>query len=51
MLLYDTTMKDFFRYLYWFVLVGVMIIALAIFTEINGGDMDMYLKAMRINNG
>ena len=44
-------MKDFFRYLYWFVLVGVMIIALAIFTEINGGDMDMNLKAQRINNG
>jgi len=26
-------------------------IALAIFTEVNGGEMDIYLKAQRINNG
>ena len=43
--------KEFFRFLYWLVLLGVMMIALAIFTEIKGGDMDIYLKAMRINNG
>jgi len=43
--------KDFFRCLYWFVLVGIMMIALAIFTEVNGGEMDIYLKAQRINNG
>jgi len=28
-----------------------MIIALAIFSDVKGGDMDLYLKAMRINNG
>jgi len=28
-----------------------MMIALAIFTEVNGGEMDIYLKAQRINNG
>ena len=43
--------KGFFRCLYWIVLLLVMILALAIFTDLNGGDMDMYLKAQRINNG
>jgi len=43
--------KGFFRCLYWIVLLLVMILALAIFTDLNGRDMDMYLKAQRINNG
>ena len=43
--------NDFFRCLYWIVLLLVMILALAIFTDLNGEDMDMYLKAQRINNG
>ena len=43
--------NDFFRCLYWVVLLLVMILALAIFTDLNGEDMDMYLKAQRINNG
>ena len=43
--------KGFFRCLYWVVLLLVMILALAIFTDLNGRDMDMYLKAQRINNG
>jgi len=43
--------RGFFRCLYWIVLLLVMILALAIFTDLNGGDMDMYLKAQRINNG
>ena len=43
--------RGFFRCLYWIVLLLVMILALAIFTDLNGRDMDMYLKAQRINNG
>ena len=43
--------NSFFICLYWVVLLLVMILVLAIFTYLNGGDMDMYLKAQRINNG
>ena len=43
--------NDFFRCLYWVVLLLVMILALAIFSDVKGGDMDLYLKAQRINNG
>jgi|TARA_R100000501_G_C2510768_1_gene42453 hypothetical protein len=43
--------KGFFRCLYWIVLLLVMILSLAIFSDVKGGDMDLYLKAMRINNG
>jgi len=43
--------NSFFICLYWVVLLLVMILVLAIFTDLNGGDMDMYLKAQRINNG
>ena len=42
--------KGFFRCLYWIVLLLVMILSLAIFSDVKGGDMDLYLKAMRINN-
>ena len=43
--------NDFFRCLYWIVLLLVMILSLAIFSDVKGGDMDLYLKAQRINNG
>ena len=43
--------NGFFRCLYWIVLLLVMILSLAIFSDVKGGDMDLYLKAMRINNG
>jgi len=42
--------KDFFRCLYWIVILLVMILFLAIFTNVQGGE-SLYFKAMRINNG
>jgi len=44
-------MKDFFRGLYWVVFLLIMIIVVGVLGQLNGGDMDMYLKAMRINSG
>ena len=44
-------MKDFFRGLYWIVFLLILIIIVGILGQLNGGDMNMYLKAMRINNG
>ena len=46
-------MKDnaFFRCLYWIVLFCIMMIVLSTSADIRGGDMDMYMKAQRINNG
>jgi len=44
-------MKDFFRELYWVVFLLIMVIIVGVLGQLNGGDMDMYLKAMRINNG
>ena len=44
-------MKDFFRGLYWVVFLLIMVIVVGVLGQLNGGDMDMYLKAMRINNG
>jgi len=46
-----TSDKNFFRCLYWTVILLVMILALAIFTDIQAKDMKIYLQAMRINNG
>jgi len=43
--------KGFFRCLYWIVLLLVMMLSLAIFSDVKGGDMDLYLKAQRINSG
>ena len=51
LLLQNTTMKDFFRELYWVVFLLILILAVGIIGQLNGGDMDMYLKAQRINNG
>jgi hypothetical protein len=44
-------MKDFFRGLYWVVFLLIMVIVVGVLGQLNGGDMDIYLKAMRINNG
>ena len=44
-------MKDFFRGLYWVVFLLITIIVVGVLGQLNGGDMDMYLKAMRINSG
>ena len=44
-------MKDFFKGLYWVVFLLILIIVVGVLGQLNGGDMDMYLKAMRINNG
>ena len=44
-------MKDFFRGLYWVVFLLIMEIVVGVLGQLNGGDMEMYLKAMRINNG
>ena len=43
--------KGFFRYLYWVVLFCIMMIVLSMSVDIRGGDMDIYTKAQRINNG
>ena len=44
-------MKDFFRGLYWVVFLLIMVIIVGVLGQLNGGDMDIYLKAQRINNG
>jgi len=44
-------MKDFFKGLYWVIFLLILIIIVGILGQLNGGDMNMYLKAMRINNG
>ena len=44
-------MKDFFRGLYWVIFILILIIIVGVLGQLNGGDMDMYLKALRINNG
>jgi hypothetical protein len=44
-------MKDFFRELYWVVFLLILILAVGIIGQLNGGDMNMYLKTQRINNG
>jgi len=44
-------MKDFFRGLSWVVFLLILIVIIGVLGQLNGGDMDMYLKAMRINNG
>ena len=44
-------MKDFFRNLSWVVFLLILILIVGVLGTLNGGDMDMYLKAMRINNG
>ena len=44
-------MKDFFNGLYWVIFLLILIIIVGILGQFNGGDMNMYLKAMRINNG
>jgi len=44
-------MKDFFKGLSWVVFLLILIIIVGVLGQLNGGDMDMYLKAMRINNG
>ena len=44
-------MKDFFKGLYWVIFLLILIIIVGVLGQLNGGDMNMYLKAMRINNG
>ena len=44
-------MKDFFRGLSWVVFMLILIVIVGVLGTLNGGDMDMYLKAQRINNG
>ena len=44
-------MKDFFRGLSWVVFLLVLIVIVGVLGQLNGGDMDMYLQAQRINNG
>ena len=44
-------MKDFFRGLSWVVFLLILIVIVGVLGTLNGADMDMYLKAMRINNG
>ena len=44
-------MKDFFRGLSWVVFLLILIVIIGVLGQLNGGDMDMYLKAMRINSG
>ena len=44
-------MKDFFRGLSWVVFLLILIVIVGVLGQLNGGDMDIYLKAMRINNG
>jgi len=43
--------KDFFKGLSWVVFLLVLIVIIGVLGQLNGGDMDMYLKAQRINNG
>ena len=44
-------MKDFFKGLSWVVFLLILIVIVGVLGTLNGADIDMYLKAMRINNG
>ena len=44
-------MKDFFKGLYWVVFLLILIIIVGVLGQLNGGEMDFYLKGQRINNG
>ena len=44
-------MKDFFKGLSWVGFLLVLIVIVGVFGTLNGADMSIYLKAMRINNG
>ena len=44
-------MEKFFKELYWVIFLLVSIIVVGVLARLNGGGMDMYLQAMRINNG
>ena len=43
--------EDFFKRLSWVVFLLILIVIVGVLGQLNGGDMDIYLKAMRINNG
>ena len=43
--------EDFFKGLSWVVFLLILIVIVGVLGQLNGGDMDMYLKAMRINSG
>ena len=43
--------EDFFKRLSWVVFLLILIVIVGVLGQLNGGDMDMYLKAQRINNG
>ena len=43
--------KDFFKGLSWVVFLLILMVIIGVLGQLNGRDMDMYLKAMRINNG
>ena len=43
--------RDFFKGLSWVVFLLILIVIIGVLGQLNGRDMDMYLKAMRINNG
>ena len=43
--------EDFFKRLSWVVFLLILIVIIGVLGQLNGRDMDMYLKAMRINNG
>ena len=43
--------KDFFKGLSWVGFLLILIVIIGVLGQLNGRDMDMYLKAMRINNG
>ena len=44
-------MKDFCKGLCWVVFMLILIIIIGVLGQLNSGDMDMYIKAQRINNG
>ena len=43
--------EDFFKGLSWVVFLLILIVIIGVLGQLNGGDMDIYLKAQRINNG
>ena len=43
--------EDFFKRLSWVVFLLILIVIIGVLGQLNGGDMDMYLKAQRINSG
>ena len=43
--------EDFFKRLSWVVFLLILIVIVGVLGQLNGGDMDIYLKAQRINNG